>query len=97
MLALRKSFSLIIIIAAATFFAFFTIIDDMFVLDVGLKQIYEDVAIAITLAIIGVTSSKYFSDETTHSVLQEVKKMNADFKQRLENLESQFKLDKTKM
>jgi len=90
---MKRVISLTIIIASATFFGFFTVLDDMFVHDEGLRQIYEDVALAIILVVIGVTSSKYFSDSTTNSVLQEVKKMESDFTQRLENLESKFKLN----
>ena len=90
---MKKAVSLTIIIATAAFFGFFTIIDDMFVHDEGLRQIYEDVALAIVLAVIGITGSKYFSDSTTDTVLQEVKKMESDFKQRLENLEFKFKLN----
>ena len=81
-----------IIIVSAISFGVFTILDDMYVHDEGLRQIYEDVALAITLAVIGVTGSKHFSDSTTDTVLQEVKKMQSDFSQRLENLEFKFKL-----
>jgi hypothetical protein len=90
---MKRDISLTIIIVTAAFFGFFTIVDDMFVHDEGLRQIYEDVALAIVLVVIGITASKYFSDSTTDAVLQEVKKMESDFKQRLENLESKFKLN----
>ncbi|MGI0027484.1 MAG: hypothetical protein ACREAD_06545 [Nitrosopumilaceae archaeon] len=82
-----------IIIVAAASFGVFTVLDDLFVHDEGIRQIYEDVALAIILAVIGVTGSKHFSDSSTDAVLQEVKKMQSDFSQRLENLEFKFKLD----
>lgn len=92
---MKKSISLSLIIGAAAFFGFFTIIDDTYISDAGIRQIYEDVVLAVTLAVIGVTSSKHFSDSTTESVLQEVRRMQSDFDKRLENLEFKFKQNKT--
>ncbi len=88
---MKKHTSLVIIIASSVFFGFFSITDDLFIQDVGLRQIYEDVALAIILSVIGITGAKYFSDTSTDTVLNEVKKMQSDFNQRLENLESRFK------
>jgi hypothetical protein len=78
---------------SSAFFGLFSILDDSFILDAGIRQIYEDVALAVILAIIGITGAKYFSDASTDAVLIEVKKMQLEFNQRLENLESRFKLD----
>lgn len=94
---MKRSASLSIIIVSAASFGIFTIIDDLYVLDVVLKQIYEDVALAVILAVIGITGSKHFSDSTTATLLQEVKKMENDFKQRLENLEMKFKQENAKV
>lgn len=88
---MKKTISLTIIIVSAASFGLFTLIDDLYVHDEVLKQIYEDVALAIILAVIGVTGSKHFSDSTTNTLLQEVQKMESEFKQRLENLEIKFK------
>ena len=88
---MKRNISLTIIIGSAAFFGIFSLADDLFIHDDGLRQICEDAALGITLAIIGITGSKYFSDTTTETVLQEVNKMQADFKQRLEKLESEFK------
>ena len=88
---MKRGTSLTIIIVSAASFGLFTIIDDLYVHDEGLKQIYEDVGLAIILAVIGVTGSKHFSDSTTNTLLQEVQKMESEFKQRLESLEIKFK------
>ncbi len=79
---MKKHTSLVIIIASSVFFGFFSITDDLFIQDVGLRQIYEDVALAIILSVIGITGAKYFSDTSTDTVLNEVKKMQSDFNQR---------------
>lgn len=83
----------IIIIAAAAFFGLVTTIDDLFVHDINLELVYENVILAITLASIGIVAAKYYGDETANNVIKEVKMMVSDLQQRLDNLESELKLD----
>ena len=90
---MKKVVSFIIIIVSSLFFGIFTIIDDLFVMTLGARQIYEDVALAIIIAVIGVTASKHITDASEKNVLQEVKRMQFDLKQRLETLENALKIN----
>ena len=89
---MKKVTSLIIIIVSSLFFGIFTVLDDLFVNDPGARQIYEDVALAIIIAVIGVTASKHITDASEKNVLEEVKRMQFDLKQRLETLEKALKI-----
>jgi hypothetical protein len=80
-----------IIIAAAVFFGLFTIFDDLFIHDIALEVTYESVILTITLGGIGIAAAKYYGDETANNVIREVKRMESDLKQRLDNLESKLK------
>ena len=92
---MKKVVSFIIIVVSSLFFGAFTILDDLFVDDPGARQIYEDVALAIIIAVIGVTASKHITDASEKNVLQEVKRMQFDLKQRLETLEKVLKINNT--
>ena len=82
-----------IIIASAVFFGLITVLDDLFVHDINLELIYESVILTITLGLIGVVAAKYYGDETANNVIRDVKRMVSDLQQRLDNLESESKLD----
>ena len=82
-----------IIIAAAVFFGLITVLDDLFVRDTNLEVVYESVILAITIGLIGVVAAKYYGDETANNVIKDVKRMVSDLQQRLDNLESESKLD----
>ena len=47
-----------------------------------------DVILAVVLSIIGITASRYFSDQTTNSTLQELKKLESKIEQKIKDLES---------
>jgi len=81
-----------IIIVAAAFFGLVTILDDLFVHDINLELVYESVILTITLGLIGVVAAKYYGDETANNVIRDVKRIESDLKQRLDNLESELKL-----
>ena len=82
-----------IIIASAAFFVLITALDDLFVHDINLELIYESAILAITLGLIGVVAAKYYGDETANTVIRDVKRMESDLKQRLDNIESRLNLD----
>ena len=48
----------------------------IFVEDVPLRLAINSIFITVFLAVISVVSSKYFSDQTTDRILEELKKMN---------------------
>jgi len=83
----------VVIIASAVFFGLVTILDDLFIHDLNLELVYESVILTITIGLIGVVSAKYYGDETANTVIREIKRMESDLKQRLENLESKSKSD----
>ena len=85
----RKIFMLIIILSSV-FFVSFLYADDLFVTDRGLQQVYESALLAITLGSIGVTASKYYADESTNAVIQELKRLESKFEQKFQILESKF-------
>jgi len=87
---MKKLAFLTIIILCAAFFASFTISDDLYVSDMGLRQIYESTILAITLAVIGVTASMYYGDTTTSDTIKELRRIESKFEQKIENLESKF-------
>jgi peptidoglycan hydrolase CwlO-like protein len=87
---MKRMIFLVIIVICAAFFTTFIITDDLFVPDRGVQQIYESAILAITLAAIGITASRYYSDTTTNAALQELKKLESKLEQKIEHLESQF-------
>lgn len=87
---MKKTIFLAIIVICAVFFTTFIITDDLYVTDRGVQQVYESALLAITLAAIGITSSRYYSDTTTNAALQELKKLESKLEQKIEHLESQF-------
>ena len=62
-------------------FLFFLFLDEVYVEDLKLEQIYEGILLAIILSVVGITCSKYFSDVTTTHIQQELKKLDLKFEQ----------------
>jgi hypothetical protein len=86
----RRIFITIIIVCAVFFLSFLTT-DELFVSDRGLQQVYESALLVVTLGSIGVTASKYYADTSTDTVIQELKRLESKFEQKIENLDSEFK------
>ena len=76
----RTKFLTIILISSA-FFLFFLFLDEVYVEDLKSELIYEGILLAIILSVVGITSSKYFSDVTTTHIQQELKKLELKFEQ----------------
>ena len=87
---MKMKIFLAIIVICAAFFTTFMVTDDLYVADRGLQQLYESALLAVTLATIGITASRYYSDTTTNATLQELKRLESKFEQKIENIESQF-------
>ena len=94
---MKRTIFLTIIFTSSTFFLFFLFLDEVYVEDLKLEQIYEGILLAIILSVVGITCSKYFSDLTTIHIQQELKRLESDFEQELKKLELKFEqLNKTK-
>jgi hypothetical protein len=79
-----------IIILCSTLFSFFLIIDDLFVSDRDMRQVYESALLAVLLGSLGITASKHYADISTNAVIQELKRLESKFEQKIEMLESKF-------
>lgn len=90
---MRLKIFLIIIVICGAFFALFLITDELYVIDRGLQQVYESALLAVTLAAVGVTASRYYGDTTKNATIQELKRIESKFEQKTEDLES--KIDKS--
>lgn len=80
-----------VIIATAVFFGLCTILDDLFIHDTTLEFTVESVILTITIGGIGIAAAKYYADETANIAIREIKRIESDLKQRLDNLESKLK------
>ncbi len=80
-----------IIIVSAVFFGLFTTFDDLFIHDITLEFTYESVILTVTIGGIGIAAAKYYGDETANITIREIKRIESDLKQRLDNLESESK------
>ena len=79
-----------IIIACSAFFALFLITDELYVLDRGLQQVYESALLAVTLAAVGITASRYYGDTTADATIRELKRIESKFEQMIEDLDSKI-------
>lgn len=80
-----------IIIATAVFFGLCTILDDLFIHDITLEFAIESVILTITIGGISIAATKYYSDETANIAIREIRRIEYDLKQKLDNLESKLK------
>lgn len=85
----RRGF-FIVIILGSTLFSFFLVVDDLFVSDRGLRQVYESALLAIILGTLSITASKYYAEESTRAVIQEIKRVESKFEQKIDSSKSEF-------
>ncbi|MGI0055964.1 MAG: hypothetical protein ACREAK_01175 [Nitrosarchaeum sp.] len=83
----RTVFIAIIVISVISY-AVLVFLDRQYVNDLGLDLTIADILLAVVLSIIGITASRYFSDQTTNSTLQELKKLESKIEQKIKDLES---------
>ena len=79
-----------IIILCSTVFSFFLIVDDLYVSDRDLRQVYESALLAIILGTLSIIASKHYADVSTNQVIQELKRLESKFEQKIDILESRF-------
>ena len=85
---MRRTVFIAIIVISVISYAVLVFLDRQYVSDLGLDLTIADVILAVVLSIIGITASRYFSDQTTNSTLQELKKLEFKIEQKIKDLES---------
>jgi len=85
---MKKFLFLIIVIACSALFLIFLVIDEEWIGDRALQQVYEGVLLAILLGVVGITATKYYGDVTTLDVIKGLTKSLSDLEKRIQNLES---------
>ncbi len=76
------------IAACSAFFIIFLTIDEEWVPDRSLQQIYEGALLAILLGSVGVIASKYYGDVTANDTIRELTKVISRLEEKIQNLES---------
>ena len=79
-----------IILVSTISYALFSFLDRHYIDDLALDITIADITLAIVLTIVSIAASKYFSDTTTNSILQELKKLESRLDQKIKDLESKL-------
>ena len=79
-----------IILVSTISYALFAFLDRHYIDDLALDITIADITLAIVLTIVSITASKYFSDTTTNSILQELKKLQSRLDQKIKNLDTKL-------
>lgn len=87
---MKKIKFIVIIGISSAFFFSFLLLDELYVPDRGMQQIYETALLGVMLAFIGITASSYYGDSTANTVIKDLKKLVSELDQKIKNLESKF-------
>ena len=86
---MKRSIFLTFIIVCSSFFIILLVIDEEYVRDRAIQQIYEGALLAILLGFIGVMASKYYGDVTAYDTIRELTKVISELEKKIEKLSTE--------
>jgi len=90
---MKRWLFLIFIILCSVFFITLLIVDEEYVHDRAIQQIYEGALLAILLGFIGVMASKYYGDVTARDTITALRKDIDELRKEIQKLSTQNKHD----